>query len=67
MKELQKLRQIQKLNHQKDPESRQHFLANFDSAYSKLQQNEIVRFEDLVEFRDISHQHRFDMAMNEEI
>ena len=67
LKELLNLQELEKLNPQDDPESRQQFLTNFDWIDSMLQTDEIARIEDLlVEFHNIFARHRFDIGMNEE-
>ena len=65
-KELLNFQELEKLNPQDDPESRRHFLTNFDRTDSTLQLDEIARIEDLlVEFHDIFARHRFDLGVNE--
>ena len=65
--ELQNLQELEKLNPQDDPESRNQFLVNFDWTDSTLQPAEITQIEELlVEFYDIFARHRFDIGMNEE-
>ena len=65
LKELHNLQELEKLNPQNDPESRQQFLANFDWTDSTLNPMEIKQIEELlVEFHDIFARHRFDIGMN---
>ena len=67
LSELINLQELEQLNPQEDPESRQQFLSNFDWTDSMLQPAEIARIEDsLVEFHDIFARHRFDIGMNED-
>ena len=54
LSELHNLEELEKLNPQDNPESRQQFLINFDWRDSMLQSDEITRIEDLlVEYHDI--------------
>ena len=67
LQELRNLQELEKLNPQDDPESRQKFLSNFDWKDSTLNQSEIHQIENLlVEFHDIFARHRFDIGINEE-
>ena len=62
------LQELEKLNPQDNPESRQQFLSNFDWTDSMLQLAEIACIEDLlVEFHDIFARHRLDLGMNEDL
>ena len=65
LKELHSLQELEKLNPQGNPESRQQFLANFDRTDSSLNPIEIKQIEELlVEFHDIFAKHRSDIDMN---
>ena len=62
------LQELEKLNPQDNPESRQQFFSNFDWTDSMLQLAEIACIEDLlVEFHDIFARHRLDLGMNEDL
>ena len=65
LKEPHSLQELEKLNPQDNPESRQQLLANFDWTDSTLNPMEIKQIEELlVEFHDIFARHRFDIGMN---
>ena len=67
LSELITLQELEKLNPQDNPESRQQFLSNFDWTDSMLQPAEIARIEDLlVKFHDIFARHPFDIGTNED-
>ena len=67
LRELRNLQDLEKLNHQDDPESRKQFLANFDWADSTLNSAENSQIEELhVEFHDIFARHCFDIGMKED-
>ena len=67
LRELRALQELEKLNPQDDPESRNQFPANFDWADSTLNATENAQIEELlVEFHDIFARHRFDIGMNED-
>ena len=67
LSELINLQELEKVNPQKDPESRRQFLSKFDWTDSMLQPPEIARIEDLlVEYHEILARHRINIGMNED-
>ena len=67
LKELLSLLEVEKLNPQDNPESRNQFLANSDWTDTTLNPTEIAQIEELlVEFHDMFGRHRFDVGMKED-
>ena len=67
LKELNELKDKEKLNPQESTESRNNFLKRFDWTNTLLTETEKQAFEDiLVEYQDIFTRHRMDIGMNME-